>query len=252
MFGPNDSVTESDIRKDLKAGPAEDEVITAAAGVATGIKYDGNDEILGRISSPREMLGRPQRTEVTVAPDRRAPEARYFADRLGVRRIAGGFPPGDSGAERPRNGSGGGRGYRLPEPAALGIRERRAGGLHAPAGSPAGVVPRAVHRGWEDVSVRGERSRTGGHGRDRPLRLGARTGRAADALRVRRAPGGAGGRWAFRDGSAGSARKSHLDGTPGNGGAVAIDGRGERDRHDRASGQPTGAGLVPAGGGHRQ
>ena len=64
MFGPNDSVTESDIRKVLKVGPAEDEVITAAVGVATGIKTTGNDEILGRISSPREMLGRPQRTEV--------------------------------------------------------------------------------------------------------------------------------------------------------------------------------------------
>jgi GWxTD domain-containing protein len=64
MFGPNDGLTESDIRKVLKVGPAEDEVITASVAVATGIKYTGNDEIIGRIASPREMLGKPQRTDV--------------------------------------------------------------------------------------------------------------------------------------------------------------------------------------------
>jgi GWxTD domain-containing protein len=65
MFGPNDSVTESDIRQNLKTGPAEDEVITAAGGIASGIKYSGNDEILGRITSPDRMLAKPQSTQVT-------------------------------------------------------------------------------------------------------------------------------------------------------------------------------------------
>jgi GWxTD domain-containing protein len=66
MFGPNDSTNESDIRGILKTGPAEDEVITAAVNVATGIKYSGNEEILGRVSSPMAMLGKPPRTEVTA------------------------------------------------------------------------------------------------------------------------------------------------------------------------------------------
>jgi GWxTD domain-containing protein len=65
LFGPNDSVTESDVRQVLKTGPAEDEVITAAADVATGIKYSGNDEILGRIASPAAMLSRAPSTLVT-------------------------------------------------------------------------------------------------------------------------------------------------------------------------------------------
>jgi GWxTD domain-containing protein len=65
LFGPNDSVTESDIRQNLKTGPAEDEVITAAAGVATGIKYSGNGEILGQIMSPELMLAKPSPTQVT-------------------------------------------------------------------------------------------------------------------------------------------------------------------------------------------
>ncbi len=65
MFGPNDSTNESDIRGVLNVGPAEDEVITASVNVATGIKYSGNEEILGRISSPAEMLGKPPLIEVT-------------------------------------------------------------------------------------------------------------------------------------------------------------------------------------------
>jgi len=64
LFGPNDSITESSIRQNLNVGPAEDEVITAAVNVATGIKYSGNDEILGLITSPQEMLGKSQRSEV--------------------------------------------------------------------------------------------------------------------------------------------------------------------------------------------
>lgn len=66
MFGPNDSTNnESYIRGVLNVGPAEDEVVTASVNVATGIKYSGNEEILGRISSPAAMLGKPLQTEVT-------------------------------------------------------------------------------------------------------------------------------------------------------------------------------------------
>jgi len=65
MFGPNDSVTESDIRKTLTTGPAEDEIVTAASGVASGVKYSGNDQILGQITSPEFMLGHARPTLVT-------------------------------------------------------------------------------------------------------------------------------------------------------------------------------------------
>jgi GWxTD domain-containing protein len=65
LFGPNDSVTESDIRQNLKTGPAEDEVITAATGVASGSKYSGNQEILGQVTSPELMLTKPRATQVT-------------------------------------------------------------------------------------------------------------------------------------------------------------------------------------------
>lgn len=64
MFGPNDSISEADIRNNLKVPPAEDEVIPAAVNIATGIKYTGNDEILGQISSPENILRRPPQTRV--------------------------------------------------------------------------------------------------------------------------------------------------------------------------------------------
>lgn len=64
-FGPNDSLTESDIRQTLNVPPAEDEVISAAVNVATGIKYSGNDEILGQIASPQAMLRRPLKSDIT-------------------------------------------------------------------------------------------------------------------------------------------------------------------------------------------
>jgi GWxTD domain-containing protein len=63
MFGPNDTITESSIRGTLNVSPAEDEVVTASVNVATGIKYSGNDEILGRVMSPDLLLGK-QRTDV--------------------------------------------------------------------------------------------------------------------------------------------------------------------------------------------
>jgi GWxTD domain-containing protein len=58
MFGPNDSTTEAAIRANLTLPPAEDEAISAAVNVATGVKYSGNDEILARIQSPEIMLRR--------------------------------------------------------------------------------------------------------------------------------------------------------------------------------------------------
>ncbi len=65
MFGPNDEITENDIRSSLKVPPAEDEVVTAAVNIATGIKYSGNDEILGQITSPQTLLRKPPETRVT-------------------------------------------------------------------------------------------------------------------------------------------------------------------------------------------
>ena len=65
MFGPNDSITESDMRQNLMTAPAEDEVVSAAAGIATGIKYSGNDQILGQITSPEYMLSKLRAEKVT-------------------------------------------------------------------------------------------------------------------------------------------------------------------------------------------
>jgi GWxTD domain-containing protein len=64
-FGPNDSLTENDIRQVLNVPLAEDEVVSAAVNIATGIKYSGNDQILGAVSSPRSMLGKLPATQVT-------------------------------------------------------------------------------------------------------------------------------------------------------------------------------------------
>jgi GWxTD domain-containing protein len=64
MFGPNDGLNESDIRNTLKVSPAEDEIVSAAVNVAKGIRYEGNDEIIGKVSSPAYMLGLPLATEV--------------------------------------------------------------------------------------------------------------------------------------------------------------------------------------------
>jgi GWxTD domain-containing protein len=64
MFGPNDDITETKIRNNLTVPPAEDEVISAAVNVATGIRYEGNDEIMGQISSPAYRLRQPMKAEV--------------------------------------------------------------------------------------------------------------------------------------------------------------------------------------------
>jgi GWxTD domain-containing protein len=64
MFGPNDDITESSIRQQLNVSPAEDEIVTASVNVATGIKYSGNDEILGKVMSPAAVLDKSQRTDV--------------------------------------------------------------------------------------------------------------------------------------------------------------------------------------------
>ena len=65
-FGPNDSLTESVVRQVLTVPPSDDEILSAAANVATGIKYSGNDEIIGLVTSPGEMLRRARPTEVTA------------------------------------------------------------------------------------------------------------------------------------------------------------------------------------------
>jgi GWxTD domain-containing protein len=64
-FGPNEDFSEQQLRNILKAPPAEDEIISAAMSVATGVQHMGNDEIIGRLSSPSYMLGRQMKTEVT-------------------------------------------------------------------------------------------------------------------------------------------------------------------------------------------
>lgn len=64
MFGPNDELNEAAIRTQLTLPPAEDEVITAAVNVATGIQHQGNEEILGKIANPEVMLSKSLRTDV--------------------------------------------------------------------------------------------------------------------------------------------------------------------------------------------
>jgi GWxTD domain-containing protein len=65
MFPVNDTVSEADIRNRLNVGPAEDEVIEAALGVARGIKGEANDEILAHATSPSEAIRGMLRTKVT-------------------------------------------------------------------------------------------------------------------------------------------------------------------------------------------
>ncbi len=83
MFGPNDDLTESDIRQNLNVGPAEDEVITAAVGIAAGVKHTGNDELLGRLTSPQVMLCQPPQTDV---------QSRFFVERPPLRVIQANSP----------------------------------------------------------------------------------------------------------------------------------------------------------------
>jgi GWxTD domain-containing protein len=65
MFGPNDDLNESDIRNNLQVSPAEDEIVSAAVNVASGVRYEENETIIGKVSSPAYMLGKLPRTEVT-------------------------------------------------------------------------------------------------------------------------------------------------------------------------------------------
>jgi len=64
VFGPNDDITEAEIRNNIQVSPAEDEIVSAAVSVATGIKYMGNDELLGKVSSPTFMLRQPMKEQV--------------------------------------------------------------------------------------------------------------------------------------------------------------------------------------------
>lgn len=83
MFGPNEDLTESAIRQNLNVGPAEDEVIAAAVGVAHGIKHTGNDEILARITSPEFTLRKPQQADVN---------SRFFVSRPPIHVIQANSP----------------------------------------------------------------------------------------------------------------------------------------------------------------
>lgn len=72
MFQPNDIIDENMIRQNLNVPPAEDEIISASVNVAVGIRYEGNDEILGAVTSLREMLAHSPKTSV---------ESRFMVDR---------------------------------------------------------------------------------------------------------------------------------------------------------------------------
>jgi GWxTD domain-containing protein len=63
-FGPNDDLTENAIRQAITLPPAEDEVISAAANVASGIRYQGNEEILAKVATPSVMLSKSLRADV--------------------------------------------------------------------------------------------------------------------------------------------------------------------------------------------
>jgi len=65
MFGPNDDLKEADIRNTLKVPPAEDEIVAASVNVASGIRDVGNQEILGKVSSPAYML-RPEKMTTDI------------------------------------------------------------------------------------------------------------------------------------------------------------------------------------------
>jgi GWxTD domain-containing protein len=58
MFGPNDEITEADIRTRLNSAPVEEEIISAAVSVAPGIKGMGNQEVIGRVLSPQTIVRR--------------------------------------------------------------------------------------------------------------------------------------------------------------------------------------------------
>ena len=64
VFGPNDNITESDIRQTMTVGPAEDEVLSAAVSVASGVTATGNDELLSLATSPEVLLNRKLRPDV--------------------------------------------------------------------------------------------------------------------------------------------------------------------------------------------
>jgi len=64
LFGPNDEISEATIRTTLNVSSVEDEIISAAVNVASGVKYSGNDEILGQITSPMEILAKQPQIDV--------------------------------------------------------------------------------------------------------------------------------------------------------------------------------------------
>jgi GWxTD domain-containing protein len=87
MFGPNDEITEAALRTNLNVSTAEDEIITASVSVASGVKYSGNDQVLGQITSPMFILGKPLRPDV---------ESRLIVARPNLEIVAGVSPYGGS------------------------------------------------------------------------------------------------------------------------------------------------------------
>ncbi len=59
LFGPNDDLTEQQIRQSIQAPPGEDEIVSASVNVASGVRYEENDTIIGRVASPQFMLATP-------------------------------------------------------------------------------------------------------------------------------------------------------------------------------------------------
>ena len=69
----------ADIRNKLNVPPAEDEIVSAAVNIATGIKYSGNDEILGQITSPRTHAAKTAADPRSSRDSLSRPKARYSA-----------------------------------------------------------------------------------------------------------------------------------------------------------------------------
>ncbi len=186
LFGPNDSVTESDIRRNLKTGPAEDEVITAASGVASGIKYSGNDEILGRVMSPELMLAKPRPTQVTSrfitahpALDVLTTASLHGASQIDLRLLTTAQKEIDLEVLR-------GFATVYHNRLNLNFTKRGPGRIHAPPRSPAGILPPGLHRGCHCLHLLPGRPRQPGHGGNRPCRRGTGRRRPPHSLRIRR------------------------------------------------------------------
>ena len=124
LFGPNDSVTESDIRRNLKTGPAEDEVITAARR-----RLRNQIQRQRRNPGPRHVsrvdAGEAASHTGDLPLHRRASRARCPEDRIAPRRLAGRFASADRCPEGNRSRSSARLRYCLSQPAEPEILEAR-------------------------------------------------------------------------------------------------------------------------------